>query len=45
MAHNDSVLSGTFTSVFKLADIVPIHKNKPVNFLPKISKIFEKIFE
>ena len=49
---NDSIKSFTFPSCLKEADATPIHKNgkknkkenyRPVNILPVLSKIFERI--
>ena len=50
-AFNESVISGKFLSVLKLADVKPVHKKKsrlektnyrPVSLLPNISKVFER---
>ena len=50
-AFNESVISGKFLSVLKLADVKPVHKEKssleknnygPVSLLPNISKVFER---
>ena len=50
-AFNESVISGKFLSVLKLADVKPVHKKKsklektncqPVSLLPSISKVFER---
>ena len=50
-AFNESVISGKFLFVLKLADVKPVHKKKsrlgktnyrPVSLLPNISKIFER---
>jgi len=49
---NISISEGIFPEAFKLAEVVPIHKNKakddinnyrPISLLPTISKILEKI--
>ena len=48
---NESILSGKFPDLLKLADITPVHKKddkstkenyRPVSILPSISKVFEK---
>ena len=50
-AFNESVISGKFLSVLKLADVKPVHKKKsrlektyygPVSLLPNISKVFQR---
>ena len=50
-AFNESVISGKFLSVLKLADVKPVHQKKsrlektnyrPVSLLPNISKVFER---
>ena len=49
---NQSLTSGIFPDVFKMAEVVPIYKNKsrdelqnyrPISLLPTLSKILEKI--
>ena len=55
LAHlfNESLSSGIFPDIFKLAEVVPLHKNgprdqitnyRPISLLMTISKILEKIF-
>ena len=53
-AFNESVISGKFLSVLKLADVKPVHKKKsrlektnyrPVSLLPNISKVFERCMQ
>ncbi|MBY0580283.1 MAG: reverse transcriptase family protein, partial [Rickettsiales bacterium] len=49
---NNSFCNGTFPDAFKLAQIIPIHKNgstidctnyRPISLLSNVSKIFEKV--
>ena len=49
---NEAILSGKFLDSLKLSNIVPVHKKKdpadkcnyrPVNILPLLSKVFEKL--
>ena len=49
---NNSVFSGTFPSMLKLANVIPLHKKgprnvaanyRPISILPSFSKIIEKI--
>ena len=50
---NESLQSGTFPDIFKIAEVVPLHKNgprdqianyRPISLLMTISKILEKIY-
>ena len=52
IVFNQSIERGTFPDTMKLAEVVPLHKNKsrsepgnyrPISLLPTISKILEKI--
>ena len=49
---NKSLLNGIFPNIFKMAEVIPIHKNKskdkienyiPISLLPTVSKILEKL--
>ena len=53
-AFNESVISGQFLSVLKLAGVKPVHKkksrlektnNRPVSLLPNISEVFERCMQ
>ena len=53
-AFNESVISGQFLSVLKLAGVKPVNKkksrlekinNRPISLLPNISKVFERCMD